>query len=604
MFQIEQLEDRVVLDHSHILIDYIGNKIVIEPSAYGLVFAGEVDTEGGGFTLDPSITNSPSGNLTPGSVISITALGPVMVHNGTSFVSAGSAYVSFIIPTGPTVTGSSGEQSPFAYGNVAGDGTMHVHPLIEVFSPIDAAVGIELQLSTNTPGIEDSDTFWLVYNYNLSSTAMNVALTAFASLGGVTAEAGGPYVGTEGSPVALSGSGTGTISLYEWDLDNDGQYDDAVGQDVNFTATDNGVYQVGLRVTGPSGSSTDIATVTIANAAPTTAIAAPATGVRGQTRTFVLTATDPSAADQAANFTFQIDWDGNGSVDQTVIGASGISVDHVFATSNTYNVKVRATDKDSGVGSFTTKSITILDWEKQTDTQDPSKTNLVWGGTSGVDAYAFVPGFVLIQAQNNQFFPASLVVAVGGYNGKLIVFGQAMPDLIFADVSNLPVYFDGGDGDDVLVGGRAGDTLLGGAGNDILFGGTLSTDGNDLINGGSGDDLLFGHYGADTIYGGSGSDLILAARVSFDLNLSAAAYAIQAEWQSARPLAQKVANISGTGSPDRNNSGYFLQPAVTVFDDGEVDQIFGDGDNDWILYDFAEDLAPDVTAGDLTTNIG
>ena len=45
------------------------------------------------------------------------------------------------------------------------------------------------------------------------------------------ADAGGPYVGVEGSPVALDGSGStdadNDIVSYEWDLDNDGSFDDA-----------------------------------------------------------------------------------------------------------------------------------------------------------------------------------------------------------------------------------------------------------------------------------------------------------------------------------------------------------------------------------------
>jgi hypothetical protein len=293
-----------------------------------------------------------------------------------------------------------------------------------------------------------------------------------------TANAGGPYAGLEGTLIALQGSGTGSISSYAWDLDNNGSYETA-GQNVFFSAADNGSYTVGLQVTGPGGTATTSTTVNVENATPAAGISGPTTGVRGQPRTYVLSATDPSLVDTVSSFTFQIDWDANGSVDQVVAGLSGVAVEHVFATSGSHSVKVVAIDKDGAASVPVSFVVNISDWALQTDEQDPLKTNLVWGGTGGIDAYGFVPGIVLTQAQNNQFFSIPLITFVGSYNGKLMVYGQGAGDLLFADVINGPVMLNGGDGDDVLIGGRGADTLDGGNGNDILFGGTLETDGGD-----------------------------------------------------------------------------------------------------------------------------
>ncbi len=90
--------------------------------------------------------------------------------------------------------------------------------------------------------------------------------------------------------------------------------------------------------------------VTVNNVAPSSVdINGPSTGYVGDTVTFTLSASDVSDADQTADFTFQIDWDGNGSVDKTIIGPSGTTVDHVFLTGGSTTVLVNAVDKDGGV---------------------------------------------------------------------------------------------------------------------------------------------------------------------------------------------------------------------------------------------------------------
>ncbi|XCN75171.1 MAG: PKD domain-containing protein [Candidatus Electrothrix aestuarii] len=68
-----------------------------------------------------------------------------------------------------------------------------------------------------------------------------------------TADPGGPYSYCKGETVTLDGSGStalaGTIVAWDWDLDNDGEYDDAFGEHVEHTWNENGEYTIGLRVT-------------------------------------------------------------------------------------------------------------------------------------------------------------------------------------------------------------------------------------------------------------------------------------------------------------------------------------------------------------------
>jgi len=80
------------------------------------------------------------------------------------------------------------------------------------------------------------------------------------------AEAGGPYSGVVDEDIAISGSASGGASpyTYAWDLDNDGVYDDAVGQSITHSWSVADTYTIGLQVTdGASATATDTATVVV-----------------------------------------------------------------------------------------------------------------------------------------------------------------------------------------------------------------------------------------------------------------------------------------------------------------------------------------------------
>ncbi len=79
-----------------------------------------------------------------------------------------------------------------------------------------------------------------------------VAVYADPQICNPTADPNGPYQGCIGKPVTLDGSGstaqTGTVVTWEWDLDHDGQYDDALGKTVQHTWNALGIYPIGLKV--------------------------------------------------------------------------------------------------------------------------------------------------------------------------------------------------------------------------------------------------------------------------------------------------------------------------------------------------------------------
>lgn len=117
------------------------------------------------------------------------------------------------------------------------------------------------------------------------------------------ADAAGPYSGNEGTALALDGSAStdpgGAITAYAWDIDGDGQFDDAIGATPSVTFPSSFEGFVGLRVSDADGNtSVAYALVSIAdvNHAPTISAVTPdSAGVMttvGSMTAFSVTATD------------------------------------------------------------------------------------------------------------------------------------------------------------------------------------------------------------------------------------------------------------------------------------------------------------------------
>lgn len=191
-----------------------------------------------------------------------------------------------------------------------------------------------------------------------------------------TASAGASYTIDEGSALALSAASSsdpdpGDVLSYTWDVNGDGTFGDALGLTPTLSWTQLGALgitdgpaarNVRVRIDDGHGHVVDSAAtlLTVNNVAPTAAIAGPASGNAGQSLTYTFSAADVVAADNAASFTYNIDWDGDGTVDQTTSGSgAGVAVAHTYAAANGYTIRATATDKDSGVSLVATKSVTV-----------------------------------------------------------------------------------------------------------------------------------------------------------------------------------------------------------------------------------------------------
>ncbi|HEX9994324.1 MAG TPA: Ig-like domain repeat protein [Acidimicrobiales bacterium] len=437
-----------------------------------------------------------------------------------------------------------------------------------VSSPVTLAVGAHTIdcTATNTVG-SDSDSF--VVTVEAANTAP-------------VADAGGPYTIEEGDGLTLDGSGSsdddGDTLTYSWDVDGDGTFGDATGVSPTLTADDlealgiddgpgDSTSNLKVRVTdGRPGGTVDsaAASLTVSNQAPTAGITGGGTAIAGQSFSLTFTADDPSPTDQAAGFSYTIDWD-DGSAQEVVSGSGSEARSHTYTTFGTFNVTVTATDKDGGTSEQENLFVSVAGAELGTDPCGAGQA-LVVHGTGGND--------------NIQVATASggLRVSIGGVNagvfsptGQLIVLAGAGNDTV-AVGSNVttPRTVYGGEGNDVVTGGKGNGALVGG-------------DGDDLLQVGVGRNLLIGGDGLDTLRGGDGEDILVTGSTTYDDPDSGAEglCAIAAEWGSTPKFKFRVDHISGA-HPGGANGSFFLDGS-TVSDDAYADSASGWRGRDWFL---------------------
>ncbi|MBW2984952.1 PKD domain-containing protein, partial [Candidatus Woesearchaeota archaeon] len=158
-------------------------------------------------------------------------------------------------------------------------------------------------------------------------------------------DANGPYMGEEGFAInTFSGSASGGIAPYQyrWDFNNDGTYDTVWASTADASTTYNDDYSgvAVLEVMDAVGAtSTDTASVTVNNIAPTAEANGPYSCNEGQVITLTGSATDPGSD------ILTFDWDLN---DDAIYETAGQYPAYTCGTVGTYNVGLRVTDDDSG----------------------------------------------------------------------------------------------------------------------------------------------------------------------------------------------------------------------------------------------------------------
>jgi hypothetical protein len=406
-----------------------------------------------------------------------------------------------------------------------------------------------------------------------------------------TSNAGGPYAVAEGASLSLHASGLDPDNdplVFRWDVNGDDIFTDATGANVTLTWAQlmalgindgPGSFQVRAQADDGFGHLVPSApvTLTVNNTAPNAGVGGPSSGSRGQILNFVLAANDFSPIDQAAGFTYAINW-GDGTpaqkINPTAGNGAGLSVSHAFTATGLFTVSVNATDKDGGV-STTAKSGTV-----NIVTAQVQGGVLRLGGTTKGDVIIISPG---VGTDSVRVLVNGVAKTYSGVS-RIEAYGQAGNDVIRVDSRvMIPAMIDGGEGNDQLQGGGGGDLLIGGGGADILVGGP-------------GRNVLIGGAGADILRGGLDDDLEIGSTTAYD-NDRVALELIREEW-SRTDIDQptRVDHLTNGGgkngsivlSTDPNNR--------TVFNDGKADVLFGNGALDWFL------LGPGSAIADKKTN--
>ncbi|QDT96317.1 GEVED domain-containing protein [Gimesia aquarii] len=220
------------------------------------------------------------------------------------------------------------------------------------------------------------------------------------------------------------------------------------------------------------------------------------------------------------------------------------------------------------------------------DPNRPGKSALFITGTQQND--------IILISEN---FAGLIQVTINGVNlgefaptGGVYAWGLGGDDHIIADDTfyDTESMFFGGLGNDYLQGGWASDVLIGGAGNDVLEGGP---DGFDILIGGSGSDFIRGHDEATYTNYGANGDILIGGSTVYDNGLTQL-FGILSEWTSATPFGDRVENIRTRVTNTATGVNNIKLDSTTVFNDGEVDKLFGAvarGD-DWFLLDLGLDL--------------
>lgn len=387
-------------------------------------------------------------------------------------------------------------------------------------------------------------------------------------------DAGGPYAIAEGDAVTLDASATSDgdsdTLIYSWDLDNDGNFDDASGVNATISAADlaglgiadDGTYGVSVLIDDGFDQVTATSSITVVNVDP--AITAfqltdPSNDRvdSGMAISISLEFEDPGVVDE---HTLVVHW-GDGTTNLVLPGGDRFAIlEHVYSSGGQFEVSVMLSDDDGG-----------------DDTADLAVLSV---GARVVD------GTLEIVGTNDHDYVH--IKNAGGHHhsnpGTVRVESNFLPGshhgVEFENVTHVRAWL--GDGDDwlsvshqvnatAIIDGEGGnDVILSGGGASVLLGST----GNDWLFGGSDRNVLIGGVDSDRIFGAREQDILIGGATSHD-GQDDALLDILEQWTTDDDYQARVDAVR-TGDSR-------LVRGDTVFDDGAVDVLLGGRHQDWFF---------------------
>jgi hypothetical protein len=309
----------------------------------------------------------------------------------------------------------------------------------------------------------------------------------------------------------------------------------------------------------------------------TGALNGPTIGVTGQPLAFTLTATE-GGQPASTVFSYRIDWDGNGKVDQIVSGASGLTVLHAFPGTGKFTPRMTIVDTAGNASPLTLgQQVTVQTVAPEPDPANPSLNALAVGGTTGNNVIVITPAdptgttvdvtINKVLQQGGPFAPTGHILVYGQNGNDTLQIASKLINGQTVSVA-IPALLYGGGGTNVI-------SVVGSSADNVLVGGS----GKDSLTGGSGRDILIGGLGADRLQAGTGEDILIGSTTSFDLNPTAL-FALASEWDRTDLGYQgRVQDLFGRTSGGLNGA-YQLNPK-TVTHDTAVNQLFGSTAFDW-----------------------
>jgi len=305
--------------------------------------------DNGAYTVTLAVTDQRGLTSAPATTTATIANAPPAVTAAAQTASAGTSFTF-----SATFSDAGVNDGPWSYTIDWGDGSPPTTG--STTSQSSAITAAHIYVAAGTDSVQTT-----VTDKDGGVGSARTAVTVTATNHPPTAVPGGPYSGTEGAAVSLTGNGSsdpdGDALTYAWSFGDGGT---GTGATPSHTYVDNGNYVVTLTVTDARGAaSAPVATAaTIGNVAPTVNAAANQSATVGSPVTLSASFSDPGVNDRP--WAYSIDWgDGTSpSTGSTTSQASPVTATHTYAAAGTSTVSVTVTDKDGAAGSGTL-SVTV-----------------------------------------------------------------------------------------------------------------------------------------------------------------------------------------------------------------------------------------------------